>query len=210
MDINDLDLTADITVAGPEDYQDNVAPPLPMGTYALRLKDFGFEPSKTAGKPPCIVLKQVEVAEGPFEGRYVGGWQRVYATPFDRKDPATGATVKASGLGDLIRSIDNGYSTDKMTLPDVQRFLQDAIDNRMIFKAKVDWEGFDSELNDKLRNEAGIPKNDYKSAVAKEIEQKVKLKGKKGFPEGKPATTNPHSGNKVEAQVRLSNFFPQR
>jgi hypothetical protein len=208
IDIADLNPEIDITVAGPEDYQDNVAPPLPIGTYSLRLKDFTFEPAKTAGKPPCLVLKTLEVADGPLEGRNVGGWQRVYATQFDRKDPVTGQTTKASGLGDLIRSIDKSFDTSRMTLPEVQQFLQRAVDERATFKAKLDWEGFDSDYNTQLRDERGVAKNDYKSAQAKEIDALVKFRGK-AFG-GKPSLVSPHSGNKVEAKVRLSNFYPSR
>lgn len=208
MDINDLNMDVDITVAGPEDYQDNVAPPLPIGTYSLRLKDFGFEPAKQSGKPPVLVLKSIEVAEGQYEGRGIGGWQRVYATQFDRKDPVTGTTTKASGLGDLIRSINRTFDTSRMTLPEVQQFLQQAVDERQTFKAKIDWEGFDADYNAALRDQRGVAKNDYKSAAAKEIDTLVKFKGKQFG--GKPTITNPASGNKVEAKVRLTNFYPSR
>lgn len=208
MGIEDLNMDVDITVAGPEDYQDNVAPPLPIGTYSLRLKDFTFEPAKQAGKPPVLVLKNIEVAEGPLEGRNVGGWQRVYASQFTRKDPTTGAETKVSGLGDLIRSYDKTFDTSRMTLTDVQQFLQRAVDERLTFKAKIDWEGFDADYNNQLREERGVAKGDYKSEAAKEIDRVVKFRGK-AF-NGKPTLTNPHSGNKVEAKVRLSNFYPSR
>lgn len=208
VDIADLTTEVDITVAGPEDYQDNVAPPLPIGTYTLRLKDFSFEPAKTAGKPPCLVLKSIEVAEGQHEGRGLGGWQRVYATPFDRKDPITGQITKASGLGDMIRSLDRTFDTANMTLPEVNRFLQRAVDERLTFKAKIDWEGFDSDYNTQLREERGVAKNDYKSDVAKQIDGVVKFRGK-AFG-GKPTLVSPHSGNKIEAKVRLTNFYPSR
>lgn len=206
--IEDLNVDVDITVAGPEDYQDNVAPPLPIGTYSLRLKDYAFEPAKQAGKPPVLVLKAIEVADGQFEGRGIGGFQRVYATPFDRKDQATGQITKASGLGDFIRSIDKTFDTKNMTLPDVNTFLRRAVDERATFKAKIDWEGFDSDYNTQLRAERNVNKSDYKSAEAKEIDALVKFRGK-AF-EGKPVITSPHSGNRIEAKVRLTNFYPSR
>lgn len=209
MSLSELDgLDVDITVAGPEDYQDNVAPPLPIGTYSLRLKDFGFEPSKTSGKPPTLILKSIEVADGPLEGRGIGGWQRVYATQFDRKDPTTGQTTKASGLGDLIRAFDRSFDTANMTLSQVQQFLQRVVDERQVFKAKLDWEGFDSDYNTQLREERNVPKNDYKSAAAKEIDALVKFRGK-AF-NGKASIVNEKSGNKVEAKVRLTNLYPSR
>ncbi len=210
VDIADLDPDIDITVAGPEDYVDNVAPPLPIGTYTLRLKDFVFEPNKTKGKAPVLLLKQVVVAEGPHENRGLG-WQRIYATPFTRKNPATGTEEKSSGLADFVRSIDKTYDTaskESMNIEAVKQFLQNAVDNRLTFKAKVDWEGWDKDYDTQLRNERGVPKNDYKSPAAKEIDSLTKFKGK-AFA-GKPSLVNPNSQNRVDAQIRLSNFYPSR
>lgn len=209
-DISDLDINVDITVAGPEDYIDSTTnAPLPIGSYELRLLDWGFEPAKTKGKPPVIVLKQVEVASGPYEGKRIT-FQRVYATPFTRTNPITGATEKASGLGDLVRAFDKTYSTDNMNIEDVKGFLNGKVDERATFKAKVDWEGFDSDYWAKESEKRGIAKGDYTSDGSKLLSKQCKLVGKKGFPNGKPVTVNPHSGNTVEARMRISNMYPSR
>lgn len=208
-DINDLDLNVDIAVSGPDDYAENTVPPLPMGTYAFRLIDWEFEPSKTQGKPPAILLKSVEVADGQFEGRKVS-YQRVYATPFDRTDPSTGTTKKVSQLADFIRSVDATFDTANMTIHDVRDFLNRTKEERATFKAKVDWEGFDSDYYSEQAQQRGIAKGDYKSPGAKELRKLATLRGKAGYPEGKPFATNPNSGNKVEAKMRLANFYPSR
>lgn len=208
IDISELNTEIDISVAGPEDYQDNVAPPLPIGTYTFRLKDFDFEPAKSKDKAPTLILKSVEVAEGPLTGRTMGGWQRVYLTPFYRKDPATGQEIKVSALGDLIRSFDSSFDTSTLNLETTKSFLQNAVDGRLLFKAKVDWEGFDSDYNKQLREERGVGKSDYTSEPAKEINKVVKFKGK-AFA-GKPSLISEHSGNKVEAKARLANFYPAK
>lgn len=207
-DLADLDLDVDISVASPEDYQDNTPPPLPVGSYVFRLKDFGFEAAKTKGKPPTLLLKRVEVADGPHEGRVVM-FQRVNLTPYDRKG-LDGKVTKASGLADFLRSIDisfdtsfSAYETPEEKMAAVKQFLQNAIDNRLTFRAKADWEGFDKDLNTQLRAEQGIPAGVY----PKDIEEKVKVTSKQFA--GKPIYVNPHSGNKISAQVRLKNFYPQ-
>lgn len=208
VDIADLNTDIDITVSAPEDYQHNSAPLLPIGSYLLRIVDYAFEPAKQEKKPPVLVLKRVEVAEGPFEGRAIGGYQRIYATQFDRKDPATGNVSKASGLADLILGFDATYDTDSMTIPMVNQSLRRWVDERATFRAKLDWEGFDKDYSEQLRREKEVPKGDYKSADAKAIEALVKFKGK-AFA-GKPALVSPHSGNRVEAQVRISNIYPAK
>lgn len=208
MDLNELNMDVDISVSGPDDYADNTVPPLPQGTYAFRLVDWDFEPSKQQGKPPAILVKQAEVAEGPFEGRKVS-YQRIYATPFDRTDPSTGTTKKVSQLADFIRSVDSSFDTSNMTIHDVRDFLNKTKEERAIFKAKVDWEGFDSDYYSTKAQEQGIAKGDYKSAAAKELRKASTLRGKQ-FSDGKPFATNPVSGNKVEAKVKLSNFYPSK
>jgi hypothetical protein len=209
VELNDLDLNVDIAVAGPDDYIDsNVSVPLPIGTYSLRLLDWGTEPAKQSGKPPVIVLKQVEVAEGAQEGKRLS-FQRVYATPFDRKNPITGETERASGLADLIRSIDKSFDTKNMNMGDVKAFLDRAVDDRTTFKAKVDREGFDTDYFKSQAELQGIPKGDYKSPAAKTLNAACTLKGKKFFAESAVAT-NPVSGNKVEARNRITNFFVAR
>ena len=107
-----------------------------------------------------------------------------------------------------MRGYDKSYNTDTMTIPEVNQFLQRAVDERLTFKAKLDHEGFDADYNNQLRAERGVAKNDYNSPAAKEIEKLVKFKGKQFA--GKASIVNPHSGNKVEAQVRLTNVYPSR
>lgn len=208
-DISELDVNVDITVAGPDDYIDTgTTAPLPIGSYTLRLLDWGFEPSKTKGKAPAIVLKQVEVAEGPYEGKRLT-FQRVYATPFTRKNPITGEEEKASGLGDLIRSFDKSFNTNNMTLPDVKDFLNRQVEQRQTFKAKVDREGFDTDFFNAEAPRRGVAKGDYTSPAAKELNKQATLKGRQHFADS-PVAVNPISGNKVESRNRITNFYPSR
>lgn len=205
VDIADLNTDIDITVSAPEDYQSNSVPLLPIGPYTLRIVDYAFEPAKSDKKPPVLVLKRVEVADGPFEGRTIGGWQRVYATPFDRKDPSTGEVSKASGLADLLLGLDNTFDTANMTIPIVNQFLRRVVDERATFRAKLDWEGFDKDHSTQLRQEKNVPVGEYKSADAKAIEAVVKFRGK-AF-NGKQSLVSLHSGNTIEAQVRIANVY---
>lgn len=208
-DISDLDLTVDISVSGPEDYVDTgTQAPLPIGSYTMRLLDWGFEPAKEKGKPPVVVLKQIEIAEGPLEGKRLT-FQRVYATPFTRKNPITGDEEKASGLADLIRSFDRTFDTKNMTIEDVKAFLTTQVEQRNTFKGKVDREGFDTDFWNAECQKRGISKGDYRSLASKELQKLATLKGKTFYGDAAIAT-NPHSGNRVEARNRLTNLYPSR
>ena len=199
-DISDLQLDIDITVASPEDYVDSQPAPLPIGSYVFRLLDWELD---NRGKTPAIVLKQVEVTEGPHQGRKVG-FQRIYPTTFMRKG-TDGVERKVSQLGDFIRSL--GRSLSFSSIHDVKNILNAAIDNKVTFKAKVDWEAFDSEYFNEQAALKGISKGDYKSPESKELQKASSIKGKQF--EGKPVATGP-SGRNLEAKMRISNYYPAK
>lgn len=201
VDLDNLDLDIDITVSRPEDYADNTPAPLAIGSYTFRLLDWDID---TRGKTPCIVLKQVEVTEGPSTGRKVG-FQRIYPTVFTRKN-AEGEDVKVSQLGDFLRSLDRSFTFS--SIHDVKDFLNKCIDAKTPFKAKLDWEGFDSDYWNQEAPLRGIQKGDYKSAESKALSKLCTIRGK-AF-NGKAAIKNPNSGNTVEAKMKLAAFYPAR
>lgn len=209
IDLNDLDLNVDISVASPEEYADNARPTFPMGTHTFALVNFDLDrdqdgkPKVTKSGMPIVLLKSLKAVDGPGEGRFLG-FQRIYTTTYNRKN-REGKDVKVSQLGDLIRAIDNTQATT--TVQDALNFLERARDMGLTFKAKVNWEGFDKDHYDKLCQERNI--TDSYSQEAKAARKEATLSGAKGFPDGKPTAIGP-SGATVTGYARLSDFYPSR
>lgn len=209
IDLNDLDLNVDISVADPEEYADNARPTFPMGTYTFKIENFDLDRDKE-GKPkltksglPIVLLKSLKAVDGDAEGRFLG-YQRIYTTTYTRKN-REGKEVRVSQLGDLIRAIDKTAPTG--TVQDAMNFLERARDMGLTFKAKVNWEAYDKDHFEKLCQERNI--TDPYSAEGKAARKEATLSGKKGFPTGEPTAQGP-SGATLTANPRLSDFYPSR
>jgi hypothetical protein len=208
IDLNDLDLNVDISVADPEEYADNARPTFPMGTHTFAITNFDLDrdqdgkPKLTKSGLPIVLLKSLKAVDGDAAGRFLG-FQRIYTTTYTRKN-REGKEVKVSQLGDLIRALDKTAPTT--TVQDAMNFLERARDMGLTFKAKVNWEAFDKDYYDQLCRDRGI--TDSYSPEAKQARKEATLSGKKGFPEG-PTAIGP-SGKTLTAQARLSDFYPSR
>lgn len=209
IDLNDLDLNVDISVADPEEYADNARPIFPMGAHSFVITNFDLDRDQD-GKPkvtqksglPIVLLKALKAVDGEGEGRYLS-FQRIYTTTYNRKN-REGKDVKVSQLGDLIRAIDKTAATT--TVKDALDFLERARDMGLTFRAKVNWEAFDKDHYDALCRERGI--TDSYSAEAKQARKEATLSGAKGFPNG-PTAIGP-SGRTLTAQARLTDFYPSK
>lgn len=202
VDVSDLNVDmGDITVAGPDDYADSTPPPVPMGNYTLRLDEWDLDKDKEGkvklGKKghPVILVKRATIVDGPLMGRTVT-YQRIFATPFVRKD-AAGNDVTVSGLGDFVRALDRNASFT--TIQDVANILNRAVDEGGTFRARVDWEAYDEAHFEAIRG----------TMDEREARKASTIKGKKGFPDGKPIAVGP-SGEQIEAQIRFGTFYPKK
>ena len=215
-DIADLDLDVDISVASPEDYADSIPPPVPMDSYTFRVLDFGLDRDRTTGKIrkskaglPTLVLKSIEIAEGPLTGRKVG-WQRYSFKPFKREE--SGAEVMVSQAADLVRGIDKTVDLSSGTpIEIVERALetvQRAKDLGNTFRGRANYEGFDRDYFETQALARGVNTNDYVSAEAKKLRKESTLSGKKGFPTGHTAIGP--SGKPIQARVIVNNIYPQK
>lgn len=202
LNLAELDnLNLDIATAPPEEYVDNSLPfVLPEGTYNFVITD--VEPSRDRttkipdGKAFVLTL---EVADGDYEGREVRN-MRVWTTTYLRNG------VKVSGLGDLIRAIDD--TARWSTLADAASILSKACDQRTIFRSRVIWEAFDADWYEDQGGQNLVPK----SPEQKELRKAATVKGMANFrqtPTGVilPVAIGP-SGNEIEARVAFSSFYP--
>lgn len=202
LNLAELDnLNLDIATAPPEEYVDNSIPfVLPEGTYNFVITD--VEPSRDRttkipdGKAFVLTL---QVADGDYEGREVRN-MRVWTTTYLRNG------VKVSGLGDLIRSIDD--SARWTTLADAASILSKACDQRTIFRSRVVWEAFDADWYEDQGGQNLVPK----SPEQKELRKAATVKGMANFrqtPTGVvlPVAIGP-SGNEIEARVAFASFYP--
>jgi hypothetical protein len=202
LNLAELDnLNLDIATAPPEEYVDNSIPfVLPEGTYNFVITD--VEPSRNRetkipdGKAFVLTL---QVADGDYEGREVRN-MRVWTTTYLRNG------VKVSGLGDLIRSIDD--TARWSTLADAAAILSKACDQRTLFRSRVVWEAFDADWYEDQGGQNLTPK----SPEQKELRKAATVKGMAHFrqtPTGVvlPVAIGP-SGNEIEARVAFASFYP--
>lgn len=149
--LNDLVVGDDLDISlDNETYQDQANPaPVAAGIYGMRTLELDaarYRGGENKGQPryntgyPILELRMVEIVDGLGEGktRKVGLFQEIQTKPFPRE----GKTV--SQAGDFARAygLPNFSSASEMT-----RLLQEAVEGRSIFYARLDWEsGYDSEL----------------------------------------------------------------
>lgn len=200
--LNDLqNLNINVEVAAPEEYVDGNMPSLvPEGRYDLMITDWdvsrNFETKQPDGK---AFILQTQVVGGEHDGKAVRNL-RVWTTTFER----AGATV--SGLGDLIRSIDD--TARFTTLQDAAAIIQRAADQKTPFQVQLKWEAFDADYY----NEKGGQSMVNKSAEQKALRKEATVKGMTNFRQAGDGTYLPEvegpSGNTIEARVVINSYTP--
>lgn len=195
-------LSVDIDVAPPTEYVDAGPVLLPEGTYDLVIKDFEVGINRDGKFLNMIKLRRLQVV-GPeeFAGRYANDI-RVFTTPYLRKGQ------KVSGLGDLIRGIDD--TAVWSGLEGATDVLRRAVDQGIPFRAKLQWEAYDKAG---FEQEGGL-QMERKSDAEKALRKRATVKGMRNFPtypDGTPKSTvpGPISGEPLEASLTIDRVIPK-
>lgn len=158
--LNDIVVSDDLDISlDNETYQDqaNPAPPA-AGIYLFRTLELDaarYRSGENKGQPiyrqgyPVLELRMVEIIEGLGEGktRKVGLFQEISTKPA----PRNGTT--ASQLGDFARA----YGLPDFTAAEMISRLQEAVEGRQTFAAKLDWRSkFDAELVKAANEQLGL------------------------------------------------------
>jgi len=189
----------DVTVAAPEDYVDGSLPMLvPEGYYDLVITDFDVTRDRTTKAPDGkAFILQTEVAGGDLDGRAVRNL-RVWFKTFLRNG------VESSGVGDLIRAIDDQARWHSRA--DAAVLLQRAVDERKPFRVKLVWEAFDADYF----AEAGGPGMVAGSAEQKTLRKLATVKGMTLFRQAVDGTYLPEvdgkSGARLEARLVIDRY----
>jgi hypothetical protein len=200
--LNDLqNLNINVEVAAPEEYVDGNMPSLvPEGRYDLVITDWDvsrdYETKQPDGK--AFILQTV-VSGGEHDGKAVRNL-RVWTATFERNG------VRVSGLGDLIRAIDD---TARFTnLQEAGSIIQRAQDMKTPIQVQLKWEAFDSEFY----NENGGQGMVNKSPEQKELRKRATVKGMSNFRQAADGTYLPEvegpSGNILEARLTINSYTP--
>ena len=193
--------TEDIEVAPPAEYIDSsVTRPVPEGMYDLQITE--WEPSRNREtKQPdgkAFVLN-CKVVGGEQDGKFVRNL-RIWTATYERNG------VRVSGLGDLIRAIDD--TAEWKTLADAGAILAKAQDQGTTFRAKLVWEAFDLDW---YRDQGGdnLPN---KSPEQKDLRKQATIKGMSKFRQAPDGTFLPEvegpSGNMIEARISVDRYVP--
>jgi hypothetical protein len=192
-------LPDDVGVAPPEAYVDGSLPQLvPEGMYDLIVTAFDVSRARETKLPDgkALVL-QAEVFGGEFDGRPVRNL-RVWFTPFQRNG------VMVSGVGDLIRAIDD--TARWQTRGDAVALLQKAQDQRTPFRVKLIWEAFDRDYYADMGGETMGAKSPEQKALRKASTIRGMVNFKQA-PDGTylPEVEGPSSGV-VEARLVIDRY----
>jgi hypothetical protein len=197
-----------IDVAPPSEYVDGGFGLPPEATYEVLIKDFEpvFDDDGTFRNR--INLKRLEIVGVPNEDlRKQLGRNLTNISVFTATYQRNGAT--ASGLGDLIRGIDDELAWSG--LKEAVDIIQDAVDKQSPIQAKFIWGAFDKDGYEA----GGGPQMVNKSPEQKELRKKASVRGMRNFkalPDGSysPETTGPLSGSVLEARLELDRTIPKR
>lgn len=200
--LNDLqNLNINVEVAAPEEYVDgNMSSLVPEGRYDLTITNWDvsrdYETKEPDGK--AFILDAV-VTGGPQDGKTVRNL-RVWTATFERNG------VRVSGLGDLIRAIDD--TATFTTLQDAAAIIQKAQDQRIPIQVKLQWEAFDSDYYNDRGGKTMVNKSPEQKALRKE----ATVKGMTNFRQATDGTFLPEvkgpSGNTIEAKVVINSYTP--
>lgn len=199
--ISELDnLALDIEVAEPTAYVDGNMPMLvPEGTYDLVITDWDVSRNRETNQPDGkAVVLNCKISGGEHDGKSVRNL-RVWTAVFERNG------VKVSGLGDLIRAIDDTARWG--TLGEAGTILQKAADSRTPFRVKLVWEAFDRDFYADRGGESMVAKSPEQKALRKEATIKGMARFKQA-PDGTylPEVTGP-SGNVIEARITIDRYI---
>jgi hypothetical protein len=199
--LSDLEnLNIDVEVAPPAEYIDSNNTIIPEGMYDLAITGWEASTNRETKQPDGkAFILNVRVVGGDQDGRTAKNL-RVWTATYQRN----GVTV--SGLGDLIRAIDD--SAEWKTLADAATILQRATDQGQTFRAKLKWEAFDLDWYRDQGGDALTPK----SPEQKDLRKRASVLGMSNFrqaPDGTflPEATGP-SGNTLEARLSLDRYVP--
>jgi hypothetical protein len=198
----------DINVAAPSEYVDSGFGLIPEATYDLLVKDFEpiFKDDGTFSKR--ILIKSAEIAGVPEEdlkkylGRKVNNLA-VFTTVYQRNG------VPASGLGDLVRGIDDERSWTG--LKEATDIIQEAVDKNTPIQMKLVWGAYDSKGFDAAGGKMLVSK----SQEEKELRKKASVKGMRNFrqlPDGSysPDVLGPLSGDMLEGRLEIDRVIPKK
>lgn len=197
----------DVAVAKPSEYVDGGIGLIPEATYDLVIKDFEpvFDEDGTFRKR--ISLKSLEIVGVPdedlkkFLGRKVSNLS-IFTTTYLRN------AVQVSGLGDLIRGIDD--TREWRSLKDAVDVIQEAVDKQTPVQIKLIWGAFDNTGFKSLGGDTLVKK----SPEEKELRKKATVKGMRNFrklPDDSyiPEVAGPISGEMLEARLEIDRVIPQ-
>lgn len=200
--LNDLqNLNINVEVAAPEEYVDGNMPSLvPEGRYDLVITDWDvsrdYETKQPDGK---AFILQTQVVGGEHDGKTVRNL-RVWTSQFERNG------VKVSGLGDLIRAIDD--TARFTTFQDAAAVIQKAADQKTPIQVSLKWEAFDVEYFNAKGGQSLVRKSPEEKALRKE----ATVKGMTNFRQAADGSYLPEvvgpSGNTLEARIVINSYTP--
>ena len=200
--LSELDnLDVDVEVAPPEEYIDSsMAQLVPEGMYDLSITEWDVTRDRETKQPDGKgFILHCKVVGGEQDGKTVRNL-RVWTATYFRNG------VKVSGLGDLIRGLDD--QAEWTTLSEAGAVLQRAQDQGLTFRAKLSWEAFD---NDWFTDKGGKAL-DRKSQQAKDLRKSCTIKGMGNFRQAPDGTFLPEvegpSGNMLEARLGIDRVVP--
>jgi hypothetical protein len=198
----------DVDVAAPTEYVDGGVGPVPEATYDLRILEFqpDFKDDGTFSK--SVTIKSAEIIGVDkeelkrFLGRKVTNL-RVWTTTYLRNN------VKVSGLGDLIRGLDDERAWSG--IKEAVDIIQEHQDKNTPLQIKLAWGAFDKAGFDAAGGAMLVDKSPEK----KELQKKAAVRGMKNFrplPDGSyaPEVAGPLSGDLLEARLEIDRITPRR
>lgn len=195
--------TDTVAVAPPDEYIDAQAGLIPEGTYDVALQTFEEQFSQSGTflnrirVPKAIIVGVPDESLRPYLGRTIVGLT-IFTKVYDRRGK------KASGLGDIIRGIDDTLTWTGLV--EARQILQEACDKRTPIQMRLNWGAYDAKGADA----AGAQTMDRTSQEYKELRAKASIKGMRSFrelPDGTfyPEAPGPLSGEMLEARLEIAN-----
>lgn len=165
---------------------------LPKGSYRAKLTKWSEDTDRSTGalKNPYTLLVGLEVTEGPHEGRFLS-FQRIGSAPYKTR-------AGASQLNDFLAVLAKVTNTEGAIKgrDAIKQLLDLARDTNAVFTIRTDWEAYDKDFIQSIRNSGQNPTNeDY---------NKARISGQSKFNELGIAIGE--SGNELSAQAVVKGF----
>jgi hypothetical protein len=198
----------EINVAPPSQYVDSGFGLIPEGVYDVVIKDFEPVFGEDGTFRKRIALKSLEIVGVPDEdlrkliGRKINNLS-VFTTVYKRNG------ANASGLGDLIRGIDD--DREWTGLPEATDIIQEAVDKNTAIQMRLVWGAYDAAGFENAGGKALVSK----SAEEKELRKKATVKGMRNFrqlPDGtySPEVAGPLSGDMLEGRLEIDRVIARK